>query len=115
MRMKIEHKIIISNVFNVALILLTGLFAIQNMNNVLTKLRFVEIADDLNASLLEMRISEKNYFLYGDAGTLLEIKDKIKSASLALDDEKKDIVRAVGSGSLSQMRNILRNTQRRWT
>jgi len=106
--MKIEHKIILSNVFNVALILLIGLFAIQNMNNVLTKLRFVEIADDLNASFLEMRISEKNYFLYGDTGTLLEIKEKIKSAGIAIEDEKKDIVRAVGSGSLSQMREYLK-------
>src|SRR5512143_544129 len=98
--MKIEHKLILSNVFNVALILLTGLFAIQNMNNILTKLRFIEIADDLNASFLEMRISEKNYFLYGDTDTLHEIKEKIKGAELAIDDQKKDIVRAVGAGSL---------------
>jgi two-component system NtrC family sensor kinase len=107
--MKIEHKIVLSNVFNVALILLTGLFAIQNMNNILTKLRFIEIADDLNASFLEMRISEKNYFLYGDTETLREIKEKIKSAGLAIEDEKNDIVRAVGAGSLSQMREYLRD------
>ena len=106
--MKIEHKIILSNVFNVALILLIGLFAIENLNTVLTKLRFIEIADDLNASFLEMRISEKNYFLYGDTGTLLEIKEKIKSAGIAIDNEKNDIVRAVGSGSLSQMREYLK-------
>ncbi len=51
--MKIERKIVLSNVFNVGLIVLTGLFAFENMNRVLTKLRFVEIADDLNASFLE--------------------------------------------------------------
>src|SRR5512147_1538797 len=106
--MKVEHKIILSNVFNVALILLIGLFAIENLNNILTKLRFIEIADDLNASFLEMRISEKNYFLYGDLDTLLEIKEKIKTARVSIEDEKNDIVRAVGAGSLSQMREYLK-------
>jgi len=37
---------------------------------VLTKLRFVQIADDLNASFLEMRILDKNYFLYRDKNAL---------------------------------------------
>jgi hypothetical protein len=105
---KIEHKIILSNVFNFALILLIGLFAIQNLNAVLTKLRFIEIADDLNASFLEMRISEKNYFLYGNAETLYEIKDKIKLAETSIENAKIDIVRAVGAGSLSGLRSYLK-------
>ena len=106
--MKIEHKIILSNVFNVALILLTGIFAIQNMNTVLTKLRFIEIADDLNESLLEMRISEKNYFLYGNAGMLLDIDEKIKTAGALIETAKNDIVRAAGAGSLSKLRSYLK-------
>jgi two-component system NtrC family sensor kinase len=105
---KIEHKIILSNVFNFALILLTGLFAIQNLNAVLTKLRFIEIADDLNANFLEMRLSEKNYFLYGNAETLIEIRSKIKIAESSIDNAKNDIVRAVGSGSLSSLRKYLK-------
>lgn len=107
--MKIERKIILSNVFNVALILLTGVFAIQNMNTVLTKLRFIEIADDLNASFLEMRISEKNYFLYGNTATLLDIDEKIKTAGALIETAKNDIVRAVGAGSLSRLRAYLKD------
>jgi two-component system NtrC family sensor kinase len=106
---KIEHKIILSNVFNVALILLTGVFAIQNMNMVLTKLRFIEIADDLNASLLEMRISEKNYFLYGNTAMLSDIDEKIKTAGALIETAKNDIVRAVGAGSLSRLRTYLKD------
>lgn len=106
--MKIEHKIILSNIFNVALILLTGLFAIQNMNTVLTKLRFIEIADDLNASFLEMRISEKNYFLYGNPDALFDIREKIKTAEVSIEAEKKDIVRAVGTNSLARLRSYLK-------
>jgi hypothetical protein len=55
--MKIETKLILSNIINGAFIILIGFFAFQNMSLVLTKLRFVEIADDLNASFLEMRLS----------------------------------------------------------
>jgi len=79
------------------------------MNTVLTKLRFIEIADDLNASFLEMRISEKNYFLYGDPGTLLDIKEKINSAEAAIEAAKNDIVKAVGAGSLSNLRSYLKD------
>ena len=76
--MKIKNKIIISHIFNVAFIVVIGFFSIQNIDLVLAKLRFVEIADDLNASFLEMRISEKNYFLYGDRAALADINEKIK-------------------------------------
>ena len=49
--MKIKHKIMLSDIFNLLLFLLISFFAYQNFNLILTKLRFVEIADDLNASL----------------------------------------------------------------
>ena len=64
--MKIVHKINLANISVIILIALTGFFAYQNINLVLTKLRFTEIADGLNASFLEMRLSEKNFFLYRD-------------------------------------------------
>ncbi|MCL5063450.1 MAG: ATP-binding protein [Nitrospiraceae bacterium] len=101
--MKIEHKIILSNTFNVALIALIGLFALQNLNLMLTKLRFVEIADDLNASLLEMRLSEKNYFLYKDDTALFDIKEKIDKTLQSIEGVRKDIIRAVGENNLGQL------------
>lgn len=101
--MKIEHKIILSNTFNVALIALIGLFALQNLNLMLTKLRFVEIADDLNASLLEMRLSEKNYFLYKDDTALFDIKENIDKTLQSIEGVRKDIIRAVGENNLGQL------------
>ena len=101
--MKIEHKIILSNAFNVALIVLIGLFAFQNLNLILTKLRFVEIADDFNASLLEMRLSEKNYFLYKDDTVLFDTKDKIDKTLQSIERVRKDIIRAVGENNLRQL------------
>ncbi|HUO77256.1 MAG TPA: ATP-binding protein [Thermodesulfovibrionales bacterium] len=107
--MKIEHRIILSNVFNVALIVLIGLFAIQNLNLMLTKLRFVEIADDLNASFLEMRLSEKNYFLYKDESALSGIKEKIEKTMESVEAVGDDISRAVGENNLNQLLAYLKN------
>jgi two-component system NtrC family sensor kinase len=106
--MKIENKIILSNVFNIGLILLIGFFALQNLNLILTKLRFVEIADDLNASFLEMRLSEKNYFLYQDESALLDIKEKIDSTEKSIEQVSGDISRAIGQQNLDLLKKYLR-------
>jgi two-component system NtrC family sensor kinase len=105
--MKIENKIILSNVFNISLILLVGFFGLQNLNLMLTKLRFVEIADDLNASFLEMRLSEKNYFIYGKSEFLVEIEQKVKSTDEMLDGASLDIVRAVGENNFLLLKSHL--------
>ncbi len=106
--MKIEQKIIASNVFNLALIILIGFFAFQSMNLVLTKLRFVEIADDLNASFLEMRLSEKNYFLYHDRTALADIREKIDKTMRSIEAVSGDITRAIGKTDLEQLKADLK-------
>ncbi len=110
--MKIERKIVLSNVFNIALIVLTGLFAFQNMNRVLTKLRFVEIADDLNASFLEMRLSEKNYFLYMDNTALERIRSNIDQTRRSIDSLRTYIVPAIGDSDLKHLEALLESYSR---
>jgi two-component system NtrC family sensor kinase len=102
--MKIEHKLILSYFFYVIFIVLIGLFSFQDMNRVLAKLRFVEIADDLNASFLEMRISEKNFYLYKDDKALGEITDMISSTMKTIDTMKVDISRAIGNNNFEQLK-----------
>jgi len=106
--MKIETKLILSNIINGAFIILIGFFAFQNMSLVLTKLRFVEIADDLNASFLEMRLSEKNFFLYHDRQALTEIREKITSTMTTIEAEKDDILRAIGEEDLGNLQSLLK-------
>ena len=106
--MKIEHKLIFSNIINGAFIVLIGFFAFQSMSLVLTKLRFVEIADDLNASFLEMRLSEKNFFLYHDRKALTEIRGKILTTMTTIETEKDDIIRAIGEDDLSTLEHHLK-------
>ncbi len=107
MIMKIENKLILSNIMNGAFIILIGFFAFQNMSLVLTKLRFVEIADDLNASFLTMRLSEKNYFLYHDRKALDEIREKITDTMDTIQGEKKDIIPAIGETDLKKLESLL--------
>lgn len=106
--MKIEQKIILSNIFNIVLIVLIGFFAFQNLNLILTKLRFVEIADDLNASFLEMRLSEKNFFLYRDENALSDIRKKIDDTANSIGLVKDDIIRAVGEKNLEMLQSHLK-------
>lgn len=105
--MKIVHKIILANVFDILLIALTGFFAYQNLNLVLAKLKFMEIADDLNASFLEMRLAEKNYFLYGDKSALSDIGEKIAEGAQTMDSTRADIVRAIGAKKFDQLESSL--------
>jgi two-component system, NtrC family, sensor kinase len=106
--MKIEHKLMMSNIINGAFIILIGFFAFQSMSLVLTKLRFVEIADDLNASFLEMRLSEKNFFLYHDQKALNDIREKITSTIKTIKAEKDDIIRAIGEEDMRKLQSHLK-------
>ncbi|MHB1325153.1 MAG: ATP-binding protein [Thermoleophilia bacterium] len=105
--MKIERKIMLSNAVYLVLILIIGGFAIQSLNSVSNKQRFLEIADDLNASFLTMRLSEKNYFLFNDDAALTDIQNNISQTSDVLASVKGDIVPVIGEQSYEDLRNGL--------
>ncbi len=71
--MTIRKRIIIAALVQALLICIICLFAYISFKAVLTKLRTIEVIDDLNISLLEMRKAEKNYFLYKDLEALKEL------------------------------------------
>ena len=105
--MRIEYRIYLSNAINITLLVLIGAFAMHSFNQIKTKFRFIEIADDLNISFLEMRLAEKNFFLYRDNNTLQEIRIKIARTSSTLDEVREDIVRAVGTSNFQQLKQLL--------
>ncbi len=94
--MKLVHKTILANTLGIIAIVLVAAFSYHDFSLLLAKLRFVEIADALNASFLEMRLSEKNYFLYKDRSALPQIKKQIKQGYLTIESMKPNIVRAIG-------------------
>jgi signal transduction histidine kinase len=105
--MKIEHKIYLSNAVHILLIVLIGMFALQNLSEILTKFRFTVIAEGLNANFLEMRLAEKNYFFYGDVETFNNIKNRIDQTNATLLQVQPDIILAVGTEKYTTLQNYL--------
>ncbi len=104
---KIEHKIYLSNIVHIVLLLLIGIVAMNNLNQLYTKFRFITIADGLNADFLGMRLAEKNYFLYGDESALVEISMKIDETTVTLYEVKDDIIKAVGFDNYNKLEDLL--------
>jgi len=69
----IRKRIIIAAVIQAVLICLICAFVYFSFRTILSKLRTIEIIDDLNISVLEMRKAEKNYFLYHDVDAIREL------------------------------------------
>ncbi|MHB8858277.1 MAG: ATP-binding protein [Thermoleophilia bacterium] len=105
--MKIERKIILSNTVYLVLILIIGGFAVQSLNSVSGKQRFLEIADDLNTSFLTMRLAEKNYFLFNDNQALSDMQSNISQTSDIMESFRGDIVPVIGEQSYNDLRNGL--------
>ena len=111
-QIKIFHKVIAVNLANILLIVVTGFLAYHSLEQVLTKLRFVEIADGLDSSLLEMRLAEKNFFLYGEKSALSEIHSKINASIKTIERSRPDIVRAIGKAKTARLESNLENYNR---
>lgn len=101
--MKLVHKIILGNTLGIISIVLVAAFSYHEFGLLLAKLTFVEIADALNASFLEMRLSEKNYFLYKDSSALPSIMKQIQENYLTIESMRSNIVRAIGEVNFEEL------------
>jgi len=105
--MKIEHKIYLSNIVHILLLLLIGTIAMHNLNALYTKFRFITIANELNAGFLGIRLAEKNFLLYDDKTALDEISKEIRQTSTTLFEVRNDIIRAVGAVNYGKLTDLL--------
>lgn len=107
MNFKIEHKIILTIAGAILLSATIGFMAYKNLTKVSTKLRFVEIADDLSNTILEIRRLEKNYFLYHDKQSIPEILVYMEKIETSVNGIKGEVVQIVGASSLKEFMEIL--------
>lgn len=105
--MKLVHKITLGNALGIVCIILVAVFSYHEFDLLLAKLRFVEIADSLNASFLKMRLSEKNYFLYKDREALKEIKEQLKESYSVIRGLQANIIRAIGKDNFRELKRDL--------
>ena len=109
--MKLVHKIILTNTIAIISIILVAAFSYHEFGLLLAKLRFVEVADTLNASSLEMRLSEKNYFLYNDSSALPRIMALIQVTYLTIEKTRSNIVKAIGDINFNKLHTMLKRYQ----
>jgi signal transduction histidine kinase len=110
--MKIVHRIHLSYTVNIALIFIVGFLSLQAFSELLLKFRFMEIADGLNTAFLEMRIAEKNYFLYNDKKALNSICTQISDTIPALSDERRNIEQVTGGIYYNRLVQLLADYRR---
>ena len=72
MHLNIRQKVIVGLTACILAIGFVGGVSYHYLRQIETKQRFVEIADDLSNTILEIRRYEKNYLLYGSAEDLQE-------------------------------------------
>ncbi len=105
--MKIKTKLIVGSCTSLALLVLLAVLARHDMDRVVDKLRFVEVQDDLNTGFLEMRLAEKNLFLFGDKAALGDIATRIDDTREVLAKSRDRIVRGAGEANyLSLTRHL---------
>ncbi len=105
--MKIKTKLVVGSLVSLSLLVVLAVLARNDMNRVVDKLRFVEVQDDLNAGFLEMRLSEKNLFLFHDQAALGEIAAKIDESWDELAKSRERIVRGAGEANYQALRRHL--------
>ncbi len=107
--MKVVHKIVIGNTLAIISIAMIAAFSYHEFNRLQNKLHFVEIADTFNASLLKMRLSEKNYFLYSDKSALWEIKQELVKNEDMIQSLKFNIISSVGREDFNRLQSLFKN------
>ena len=106
--MKLAHKIVLGNTLGIICIILVAAFSYREFDLMLAKMRFIEIADNLNASFLKMRISEKNYFLYKDKLALQNITKQIERSYSVIEELKPSIIKAIGEENFRKLKLYLK-------
>jgi len=105
--MTIKRTLILHGIIIIGLLAATGLFALHDVGHLVTMTRFMEIQEKLNSSFLEMRLLEKNYFLFKDDQAIHDITDRIRMSDDILDNLSPEMVAAVGREQYQDLRRAL--------
>ncbi|MCL2790249.1 MAG: ATP-binding protein [Desulfobulbus sp.] len=105
--MTIKRTLILHGIIIIGLLAATGLFALHDVGNLVTMTRFMEIQEKMNVSFLEMRLLEKNYFLFKDDQAIHDITNSIRMVDDTLDNLSQEMVKTVGQAKYQDLRYAL--------
>jgi len=102
--MNIRERLFTGFGLYVALASIIGFFAFRDLKAVTSRLNFLEVADDVTITMLEVRRREKNYLLYKDEASLSELRRLIASLKKDFADMRSEIVSEVGVSNYELMK-----------
>ena len=107
--LNLRQKIILGITFFFMAVGIVGFLSYRNLKVIEKKIRFVEIADDLQNIILEIRRYEKNFFLYGfsEVGALAENKRYINQALAKLKKFSPELTGLEGAPKVGILRQEL--------
>lgn len=101
--MKIREKLFLGFGLYLIFAVAFGILAYKDLNTISTHLLHLETADDITNTLLEVRRYEKNYLLYGDAGSLEEIGMYLTALKEAIAKIRDEMARNIGEEYVAKM------------
>ena len=111
--MKIRDKLFLGFGFYLLFAIAFGALAYKDLNTISTHLLHLEIADDVTNNLLEVRRYEKNYLLYGDAGSLEDMGKYLAVMKESIEKIRSEAVRNIGADPVARMTLALSEYERR--
>ncbi len=105
--MKIRDKLFLGFGFYILFAVVCGFFAYKNLSKITTRLKLVEVADDITNTILEVRRYEKNYLLFRDKNSLEEFEKYLSAFKNHIDKIKAEIIREIGTENYTMMKRTL--------
>ena len=113
--MKIRDKLLLGFGFYILFALVCGLFAYKNLSKITTRLKLVEVADDITNTILEVRRYEKNYLLFRDKDSVEEFEKYLSAFKNHIDKIKVEIIREIGTENYTMMKKSLDEYEKLFT
>lgn len=110
--MKIRDKLFLAFGLYILLAILFGALAARELRTISTRLVLVETADDITNNLLEARRHEKNYLLYRDELSFVNLKKYLADFKKKIDNIETEILREIGDGNYTMMRQSVESYER---
>src|SRR5512143_1618820 len=101
--MKIREKLFLGFGLYILLAVVLGFFAYKDLGTIGRHLMHVETADDLTSSLLEVRRYEKNYLLYKDQASVVELRKYLAELSDAAGRIRTEIIGNIGEEHYNEL------------
>jgi signal transduction histidine kinase len=111
--MKIRDKLFLGFGLYLLFAIVFAALAYKDLNTISTHLAHLEIADDVTNNLLEVRRYEKNYLLFGDAGSLEDIGKYLAVMKAGVAKIRDEAVRNIGEDHVAQMDLAITEYERR--